>query len=213
MVRPKVNYKYILIGGGGHALRVFSSLNKNQKKNLLGYVDISKTKLNLKYLGDDKKFLKIFYSKKNIKLIMGIGIDIKLRDLFFKKYKNYLFDKVIDKSALIMDSVIEDGTVILSNCFIGPKTFIGKNTIIYTGSIIEHDSKIGENTYIGPGVLVCGGTKIGKNSFLGAKSCILENLKLSDSCKIGAYSLVNRSILKPNQFYIGIPAKKNEFRK
>ena len=48
--------KIIIIGGGGHARSILALLRKNKlSKHILGYTDIKKSDLPIKYLGEDPK--------------------------------------------------------------------------------------------------------------------------------------------------------------
>ena len=82
-----LNKKIILIGGSGHALSVMNLLlRKNLKKYIIGYVDNKKTNLPLKYLGNDKNFLRKAKPKKEIFLVNCIGSNIfyhKVHDKHF----------------------------------------------------------------------------------------------------------------------------------
>jgi sugar O-acyltransferase (sialic acid O-acetyltransferase NeuD family) len=206
------NSKIIIVGGGNHALSVLNILFRNRlAKNIIGYLDEKKTKLNIDYLGKDKFFLKEkkFLSSKKIKLAQGIGTDILIRTKVFNKFKNagYSFLTMVDKSSIIsFNSKIGEGTVIFPNSSIGPNCRIEENIVLHTNTTIEHDVEIGSGSYIGPSATLCGNVKINKNCLVGAASCILENIVLPKNSILGAISLLNKNY-KASKIYKGIPAK------
>lgn len=204
------SYKYVLIGGGDHSLSILDiNFSKKKNNNIIGYVDAVKTGLNLEYLGDDNFFIKN-NKFKNIKLIMSIGSNIKLRANLFKKYKNYnyIFETLVDQSSLISrTSSIGEGSVIFKNVVLGSFTKIMSNVCIHSGSVVEHNSIIYENSYISPASVICGNCTIGSNVFVGAASCLIEKIVIPNYCLIAAGSVVVNNQKKEKKTYVGVPAK------
>ena len=200
--------KMIIIGGGGHARSILALMEKNKiKSNLLGYTDLNKGKLPIKYLGKDDEILNR-YNEKKINLVLGIGIDIKLREKIVKKFDNYNFFTIIDKDSIISDNCnIGQGSVIFPNATIGPNVKIGQFGVIHNSVVIEHDVNIDNNSYIGPGAVVCGNVNVGKNVLLGANSTMIQDTFIKKNCKLGAGSVLIRSCKQQNKSLIGSPAK------
>jgi len=200
--------KIIIIGGGGHARSILALMKNNRLlSNLLGYTDQIKGNLPIKYLGKDDEILNR-YNKKKIKLVLGIGINIKLREKILKKFDDYKFLILIDKNSIISsDCNIAQGSVIFPGATIGPNVKIGKFSVIHNSVVIEHDVSISENSYIGPGAVVCGNAKIGKNVLLGANSTMIQDTFIEKNCKLGAGSVLIKSFKQQNKSLIGAPAK------
>ena len=200
--------KIIIIGGGGHARSLLCILKKNKLiQNLLGYTDINKRNLSIKYLGQDRS-IKEKYKIDEIKLLMGIGIDLKLRAKIIKIFKGFKFLTLIDKNSIIYeDCDIKEGSVIFPNTILGPNSKIGKFCVIHNSVVVDHDTSIGENSYIGPGAVVCGNVKISKNNLLGANSTVIQNTFIEQGCTLGAGSVLIKSFRKKNKSLIGLPAK------
>lgn len=207
-----LNKKIILIGGSGHALSVMNLLlRKNLKKYIIGYVDNKKTNLPLKYLGNDKNFLRKAKPKKEIFLVNCIGSNISIRSRIFKFFKNkkFQFMSIIDDSSVVSaKSILHEGTIIFPNVVIGPNVVVKKNTHILSLSNIDHGSKIGKNCYLGPSSVICGDVSIEDNVFVGANSCVIENIFVAKNCVIGASSVLIKNCKTKNSKLIGIPAKK-----
>jgi sugar O-acyltransferase (sialic acid O-acetyltransferase NeuD family) len=145
---------------------------------------------------------------KKIKLVLGIGINIKLREKILKKFDDYKFLILIDKNSIISsDCNIAQGSVIFPGATIGPNVKIGKFSVIHNSVVIEHDVSISENSYIGPGAVVCGNAKIGKNVLLGANSTMIQDTFIEKNCKLGAGSVLIKSFKQQNKSLIGAPAK------
>lgn len=197
----------VIIGGGGHARSILALLQKNKfYRNILGYTDLKKSRLPIKYLGEDEKIL--LFNKKNIKLILGVGIDLKLRKKILNKFKKFKFISLIDKNSIISTNCdIGEGSIIFPNASIGPNVKIGKFCVIHNSVVIEHDVSISENSYIGPGAVVCGNAKIENNVLLGANSTMIQDTFIKNNCKLGAGSVLVKSYRYQNKSFIGSPAK------
>jgi len=205
---------YIMVGGGDHAISIINlNFNKSLKNKILGYCDNHKTHINLKYLGKDDDIIKKYKNYKNLKFIIAIGINIKIREKIFNKFKklNLTFETLIEKTAQISSSAnIGEGSIIFKNSIIGPDCKIGKNVVIHSSCVIEHHSSIGDNSYCGPGSIVCGRSIIKKNCLLGAKVCVIEKKIIEKNNTIGAGSVIVKNIDIPNQTYFGVPAKQHD---
>lgn len=201
--------KIILIGGGSHAISIVNLLERNYPNHkIFGYSDEEKTKLNIKYLGKDEIIFKK-YNKKDVLLVMSIGIDIKIRAKVFSSFKKkgFRFLTIIDRASVIAtNSKIDEGSIIFPNSSVGPEAIMRKNVVLHTNAVIEHNSIVSENSYIGPSAVVCGNSFVGKNCLIGANSCILEFIKMPHSSILGASGLLNKNYKKSKKF-IGVPAK------
>ena len=155
--------KIIIIGGGGHARSILALLRKNKlSKYILGYTDLKKKNLPIKYLGEDKKIFQL--NKKNqTKLVLGVGINLRLRKKILNKFKKFQFLSLIDKNSILLENCdVGNGSIIFPNVSIGPNVNIGKFCVIHNSVVIEHNVNIGDNSYIGPGSVVCGNARIEK---------------------------------------------------
>jgi sugar O-acyltransferase (sialic acid O-acetyltransferase NeuD family) len=199
--------KIIIIGGGSHARSILALLKKNKLSNhILGYTDIKKSNLPLKYLGEDKKIFLL--NKKKIKLILGVGINLELRKKILNKFKKFKFLSLVDDKSILFDNVdIGEGSIIFPNVSIGPNVIVGKFCVVHNSVVIEHDVNISENSYIGPGAVVCGNVKIGSNVLLGANSTMIQDTFIKNYCKLGAGSVLIKSFNYQKKLFVGSPAK------
>tara|TARA_B100000959_G_C14895677_1_gene588661 strand:+ start:468 stop:1088 length:621 start_codon:yes stop_codon:yes gene_type:complete len=201
----------IIIGGGDHSKSILDIISRSKDSlNIIGYTDKKKTNLNLKYLGKDEVLSK--YNKKNVNIINGIGLNIKLREKIFTKLnKKFIFYNVIDRSAIVSKTAkIEDGVVIFPLVHVGPNVKISKNVVIHTKASIEHDSVIEKNSYLGPNCTICGNVKVGRNVLIGGSSFLKENISIKDKIKISAGSILLTSFYKKSALIYGNPAKEQK---
>lgn len=211
MERSKLNFmkqKLIIVGGGGHARSILSIAKQNKLfSKLIGYTDLNKGNLPIKYLGSDETIIKK-YKANEITLLMGIGINLKLRQKIIRKFQKYNFLKLIDKNSIISDNCnIGEGSVIFPNATIGPNVKIGRFCVIHNSVVIEHDVSVKDNSYIGPGAVVCGNVKISKNVLLGANSTMIQDTFIEQNCILGAGSVLIKSFKNKDKSLIGAPAK------
>lgn len=114
--------------------------------------------------------------------------------------------------------LIEDDVEMGANCTIDRATL--GSTIIRKGVKfdnlihIAHNVEVGENTYIAAGTGVAGSVKIGKNCLISGHVAVNGHLTIADGTKLGGATGVSKSLTKPGESYLGIPAlEASRFRK
>jgi len=162
----------IIIGAGQFGILLSNILKRQNKFNILGFVDNDKkikNKLinNFKVLGTDNYLFK--NKKKVINLALAIG-SIKKRALIIKKFKNknFKFPSIVDKS-----------------CNIDEKSSIGKGSIICGGATILNNTKIGQFSIIGTNVNIFHHVKVGKNCVIGGATTIGSNVEIQNNVDVG----------------------------
>ena len=174
-----------------------------------------KNELILKYLGKNYYNLgsisKIIKNKNNFKGIIGVGLNFSRKKIYeeiTKVDKNFKFEKIVSKNAIIDSSVeIGDGTLVVSGSIINIGTKIGKHCYINTASVIEHDNNFEDFSSAGPRVVTGGNVTIGKYSYIGMGTIIKEQIEIKENTIIGAHSYVNKNCAK-NLIFYGSPARK-----
>ena len=203
------NKKIILIGGGAHVLSLIS-LIKACNYTIEGYSDFSAKNHDLKYLGKDDDIINNNSIRKNFEILVGVGVNVKKRDLLFEKFKKKKFKiaKLIHPDVVVEKKfTLNDGVTIFSGVKIGYNVQIFSNAVIHLSSIIEHNSVIGQSSYVAPGSIVLGDCKIGKRVFLGANSTVIQNLIVKNDIVLGAGSVLTKSFKKNNLVLKGVPAR------
>ena len=206
---PGQTKKIAIIGAGGHAKVIASSILNLPEFELLGFVS------EFKKTPDETIFdLPIFTTLEEVpdymscSYIVGLGDNQKRAEIFADlKNKNLNLESVIDPTVTVAQKVdIGTGTFIAPRAIINTHTKIGENCILNTGTIIEHDSEIGDHTHVAPGVRAAGKVKIGEYSFVGIGSSIKDGINIGSRATVGAGSVVIGDV--PDDATVaGVPAK------
>lgn len=204
-----------ILGAGGHAKVVINSLSSYADINILGILDVDKSKigksiLEIEIIGTDE--LLNDYSSDEIYLVNAIGSTVrpKKRAEIHRKFKSlrYKFLSVVHESACIANDVeIGEGVHIMAGVIIQPGCVIGDNVIINTAASIDHDGFIGNNSHLAPGAVCSGNVKIGEGVHIGTGAVVIQNINIGDDCLVAAGSVVAEDITV-GSFVMGVPAKK-----
>jgi UDP-3-O-[3-hydroxymyristoyl] glucosamine N-acyltransferase len=106
--------------------------------------------------------------------------------------------------------VIEDDVEMGANCTVDRATF--GSTIIRSGVKLDnlvhvaHNVEIGENTVIAAGTGIAGSTKVGKNCMISGHVSMTGHITIADGTILGGATGVSKSLTKPGQAYLGVPA-------
>jgi len=201
----------IVIGGGGHAKVLVSTLLLQNRK-VLGFVDLKRTMsslLGIAYLGDDSA---VFLHRPNqVRLVNGVGSvgSLESRRVVYEKLreKEYIFETVIHPSAVIAPDVkIDDGVQVMAGAVVQPGSRIGANVIINTGARIDHDCSIEAHAHIAPGVTLSGDVQIGTGAHVGTGASIIQGIKIGAASIVGAGAVVVEDV-PPGITVVGIPAR------
>jgi acetyltransferase EpsM len=213
--------KIIIFGSGSHAKVIYSEIIKKKKFKFLGFVDENEKK-GKKIITGKKNYYnlgnmsQVLSKKNNIKGIIGIGSNFlrkKVSQDILLIDKNFKFEKIISKDAIIDTSVIiGQGSFVVSGSVINIGTKIGDHCIINTSSSIDHDNIFEDFASTGPGVKTGGHVTLETKSHIGIGSSVKHGVKIFKDCIIGANSYVNKNCEK-NSLYFGSPIKKIKQRK
>ena len=190
MVELKKNI--VLVGGGGHCVSVIDIIENGNEYNILGILELNKTKNNIlgyKILGDDKLIPKLV--NENTYFLITVG---QLKSYSIRRNIAETLIKNNAKLATVISSIayvskhakIEEGTIIMNHAVVNAKAKIGKNCIINTKSNIEHGVSIGEFCHISTCAVVNGESVIGKGTFIGSNATISNNILIKDNSIISA---------------------------
>lgn len=204
----------LLIGGGGHCLSVIDSIEREEKYEIAGIIDldekVGRKVGDYRIIGTDSK-LGEFYKQgiKNAFITLASIGDVSHRRELFNLCDNYgySFPTIIDPSAIIAsNTIIKKGTFVGKGVIINSETMIGENAVINTGSIVEHNSEVGDFSHIAPGVTLAGNVKIGNSTHLGIGSTVIQNIHIGSDVLIGSHSNVVADIPDNTKAY-GNPCK------
>ena len=194
----------IIIGGGGHARSVISSL-KQRHENIAGYVSIAAGPpiLGVECIDERDEY-------RDFRLAVGVGFTADytsrmiLIDDFIKKKASFI--PIIAHNSWVDGAVIGVGAYIGLGVNLSCGSRIGDFAIINTGAIVDHDTTIGSHAHVAPGATICGGCVIGLGCMVGVGSTIIQGITIAPGTIIGAGSTVVEDIKHPGIYY-GAPAK------
>lgn len=206
-----MNLPLIIIGGGGHA-KVLASTLLLQHRSVLGFVDPNPSLpplLGIAHLGDDSATF--LYPPDQVRLINGVGsIDsTAVRRLLYEKFRNrqYVFEIVIHPSAIIAPEVsIEDGVQVMAGAVVQPGSRLGSNVIINTGARVDHDCSIEAHSHIAPGAILSGDVHIGEEAHVGTGASIIQGITVGAASIVGAGAVVVHDV-PAGATVVGVPAR------
>lgn len=203
----------VVVGGGGHAKVLISTLKKVGRYKLLGYTDrINRGPLlGIPYLGGDYVLGSVLAREGRCAAAIGVGcvsITTHRREIH-GALANLGFDlpSVVSPHAIVNESVsIGAGTVVLDGAVVNSGTRIGECCILNTNCTVEHDCELGDFVHIAPGATLSGGITVGDDSLIGVGANVIQSVCIGERCLIGAGATVTRDTSGPG-VYIGTPAK------
>ncbi len=114
------------------------------------------------------------------------------RNIYVKAISiGYEFPIIVDPSADVSgDATILQGVYVAKKSVVNSGSKVESFAIINTGSIIDHDCFIGEFSHVSVGAVVCGGCRIANDVFIGANATIIQGISVGSNSAIGAGSVV-----------------------
>lgn len=206
----KASKDLVLVGYGGHAVSVLSTLEQLNIR-VKGYVDTQeKTEdpFSLDYLGTDEEYLK-GVSLATVEHICAVG-DNTSRERIQKVFeaKGASFRNVIHPTAFIESKVeLGRGVFIGAFSYVNGLASIGDGCIINNHTNIEHGSRILGFCHIGPSSVLAGDVHIGARTFLGCGSRVIPGIMIHEDVTLGAGSTLIKNVEEPCTM-VGSPAKK-----
>lgn len=98
------------------------------------------------------------------------------------------------------------GTVVFAGSVIQPGSMVGRHVIVNTSASVDHDCVIDDYVHIAPGVNLAGSVQVAEGAFLGIGSKAISGKKIGAWATVGAGSIVVRD-LPANVVAYGVPAK------
>lgn len=197
--------KLIIIGAGGCAKSVYSSISKT-KFDLIGFIDEEKTGT---FLGRP-----IFNNLKSIpgykahSYFIAIG-DVNARERWYETLMSQGLSlvNIIDETAIISNfAKIGVGNFFGKFSIVNADAIIGNNNLINTKALIEHGCKIRNHTNISTNVTLNGGVTVENCAFVGSGAVCICSLAIGEYAVVGAGAVITKDV-KPDTTVAGVPAK------
>lgn len=200
---------FIILGGGGHA-RVVRSTLRQLNHTILGFTDPNEnTSLkNADYLGTDAAL--VDYAPSDVVLAVGIAStqDTTLHARTFKKQRRSDFDfpSLVHPHAVVApEATVGAGTQIMAGAVVQPGTTLAENVIVNTKASVDHGSEIGAHTHVAPGAIISGGVSVGTQVHIGAGASLIEGVHVASRSVVGAGAVVIDDV-PPGSVVVGVPA-------
>jgi len=195
--KPTDSWPAIVIGSGGHAAVIISSLQRLGVE-ILGATSRDNQKefeiLGIPVIGNDEEISA--WTPSDLMLVNGIGMTVagqSIRHRCAEKMRNlgFHFRTIVDPTAVVASQVtVAEGAQILAGAVVQPRTSIGRDSIVNTGARIDHDCEIEMECHICPGVTLTGGVKVGRGSMIGAGATVIPGITIGECSLIGAGAIV-----------------------
>lgn len=201
---------FIIVGGGGHA-RVVASTLRELGENILGFTDPNSDASlgqELEHLGSDDVLAN--YASSDVNLTVGIGSshDVTRRADLFDEVKNtdFICPPVVHPNAFVAsEASIGIGSHVMAGAVIQAGTALAENVIVNTNATIDHDCEIGGHTHVAPGATVSGEVSLGAQVHVGTGASLIQGVHVGARSVVGAGAVVIEDV-PPDSVVVGVPA-------
>ncbi len=195
--------KVIVIGAGGHAKEVISTVNACGREVLA--VDDDPEKWGSDVLGVEVSALD---EKCGNGAIIAIGNNGRRKDR--ARSLSFRWETIVHPVAWVAPSAkLGQGTVVFAGAIIQPDVVIGEHVIVNTGATISHDCVVGDFAHIAPGAHLAGGVQIGEGALIGIGSSLIPQVNVGAWTTVGAGAAVIGN-LPEHVVAVGVPARINK---
>jgi UDP-perosamine 4-acetyltransferase len=211
MLQTNVELPLILVGAGGHA-RVLASTLLQLGRRISGVVDPDKSRtelLGIPFLGGDDAVFR--YDRTEVLLVNGIGsvasIANRLKVYEHFREAGYRFASVIHPGAIIApEGQLADAVQIMAGAVVQTGFTVEEDCIINTGARIDHDCVIRAHAHVAPGAVLSGSVYVGARAHIGAGAVVIQGVKIGSDSIIGAGAVV-LSDVPESCTVVGVPAR------
>ena len=201
---------FIIVGGGGHA-RVVASTLRQLNETILGFTDPdgeAPLGNDVEHLGGDAILTE--YATSDVVLAVGIGSssDTARHARLFAEQNEYDFEfpSIIHPNAFVAPEVsIEQGGQVMAGAVVQPGTALAENAIVNTNATIDHDCEVGPHVHVAPGATLSGNVSLAPRVHVGTGASIIQGVRVGTRSVVGAGAVVTEDV-PPDQTVVGIPA-------
>lgn len=200
----------VVIGAGGHARVVISTL-RTMQRSVLGCTGLAAPEIDpgVPFLGSDESLAS--EGPDRIQLANGLGSvrHVSHRRTVFEELRlsGFSFVNVIHGAAIVAEGVvIGEGVQVMVGAIIQPGCRISDNVLINTGAIVDHDCRIGAHSHVATGARLAGGVNVEQNVHIGAGAIVIQGCKIGHGAIVGAGAVVIRDV-GANEVVVGVPAR------
>ncbi len=194
-----------LIGGGGHAKVVISTLQE-AGQSVVAIFDDDSAKWGTQLLGIPVKGPVLELSGAGFrKAVIAVGNNAT-RERIADQVKDVEWVTAVHPWSYIHPSVkLGEGCVVFAGAIVQPDTSIGAHAIINTGATVDHDCLLSDYVHIAPGAHLAGDVQIKRGALIGIGAAVGPGRQIGEWTVIGAGSVVVEDI-PPHVTAVGVPA-------
>lgn len=194
----------VVIGAGGHAKVVISTLRTNDCS--IGAVfDDDSSLWGTELLGVPVRGPIAMADQSEFELgIIAIGDNAARKRIAHRLNLRWL--TVVHSAAWVdPDAKVGTGTVVFAGAVIQPGGVVGEHVIVNTSASVDHDCVVKDFCHIAPGVHLGGNVQVDEGAFLGIGSGVIPGCKVGAWTTVGAGAVVVRDLPEGVVAY-GVPA-------
>jgi len=201
----RLGLELIVIGGGGHAKVVISSLHASGWKVCAIYDDDSR-KWNQSIMGIPITGpIDRLGEPDHLPAVIAVG-DGMFRKHLVERYERDWVKVIHPRAHVASTATVGDGTVVFAGAVIQADVVIGSHAIINTSASVDHDCVISDYTHIGPGSHLSANVQVHRGTFLGTGTQAIPGVTIGEYSIVGAGATVVRDI-PSHVVAVGCPAK------
>ena len=207
----RASSRVILLGGGGHALVLWSIL-EGDGVTIVGFTDPSggsHLKERCPYLGHDDQVTT--YDPEDVLLVNGLGSVRTLapRRRLFDTFKadGYAFATVLHDRAIVdRHATIETGVQVMAGAVVQADAHVSTNTLINTGAVVDHGCSVGAHCHVASGATLSGDVQLGSEVHVGTGAAVIQGVSIGDRSVVGAGAVVVKDV-PADTVVVGVPAR------
>jgi len=201
---------FIILGGGGHACVVASTL-RQLNETILGFTDPDEEASlgdDVEHLGGDATLTD--YATSEVVLAVGVGSssDNARRTRLFAEQKEHDFEfpSIVHPNAFVApEAFLGPGCQIMAGAVVQPGTSLAENVVVNTNATVDHDCDVGPHVHVAPGATLSGNVSLDRRVHVGTGASIIQGVRIRARSVVGAGAVVTENVA-PDQTVVGIPA-------
>jgi acyl-[acyl carrier protein]--UDP-N-acetylglucosamine O-acyltransferase len=195
--------RFILIGGGGFGLELYTYIAHDIKSGVLppdctigvlddvADCDLMRRLPEANYIGQIRDYVPL----KGDQALIAVGSTAGRKKMF----KIALAQKIsmgtyIHPSAWVApNATIGQGVIVCPNCVISACAEVEDNVAVNVFCGVGHGAKVGAHSVMGPYSVINGDTTLGEGCYLGSRATLFPKVVLGKGCMVDAHTAVKAS--------------------
>lgn len=210
MTQAATDRPFIILGGGGHACVVLSTL-RALGAHVVGFTDPSPDAElgDLKHLGNDSALKEV--DPMSVYCAVGIGStnDTGLRADVYRTQREagFSFTPLVHPAAFVAsEAKLGRGSQVMAGAMLQTGVVLADNVLVNTGASIDHHGHVAAHAHVAPGAVLSGNVEIGTGTHVGTGAILLQGVSVGEGAVVGAGAVVTNDV-PAGTTVVGIPAE------